>query len=566
MAHLWDKSYPPGVSWDAPIPTGFVPDLLAEAVRDFPEQPALEFMGRRISYHEFGDLSDRFACGLQALGVGPGVRVGLYLANTPHYPIAFFGVLKAGGVVVNYSPLDALATIEHKIEDSATDLIVTLDLAALYPQMDDLRTRTRLRALVIGTLPEMAGNPNAVASALRETGSLANVATGQHVSFESLLHNDGRYVRHDAGDPAEALAVLQYTGGTTGLPKGAMMTHGNLVGATNAAWLTSQTQPRFLQQGRERLLAVLPPFHIYALAINLLQGIRYGAEIVLHVRFDAELVLKDIAEKRITVFCGVPTMFVALLQSPNAAQFDLTSLRLCSSGGAPLPVAVREDFAKLAACGVGEGWGMTETAACGTFTSPLGPVKAGSCGIPVPGCSLHFVRLDDPSLEVEAGEKGEICISGPNVTKGYWNDAQATREALTPDGYLRTGDVGYMDEDGFVFIVDRTKDMLLCGGFNVYPRFIEEAIYQHPAVAEVAVIGIPDAYRGQSPKAYVTLKPGAAAFSLADLKEFLTGRVGKHEMVYALEIADSLPKTPIGKISKKDLYEREAAAALVPAG
>ncbi len=563
MTNPWDKSYPPGVRWDAPIATGYVPDLLRDAARDFPDRPALDFMGRKISYRELDELSDRFATGLQTLGVGPGVHVGLYLPNTPHYPVAFFGILKAGGVVVNYSPLDAAVTIAHKVEDSETDLMITLDLAVLYPQIGALLERSRLRALVVGTLPEMAANPHAVATAMRETGALVEVVWNErHVAFDNLLRNDGGYTRHDPGDPDEALAVLQYTGGTTGVPKGAMMTHGNLVSATNAAWLTSQTEPRFLQQGRERLLAVLPPFHIYALAINLLQGIRYGAEIVLHVRFDISLVLKDIADKRITVFCGVPTMFVALLNAPSADQFDLSSLRLCSSGGAPLPVEVREAFQKFTGCPVGEGWGMTETAACGTFTSPLGPAKAGSCGIPVPGCTLHFVALDDSSRMVPLGEKGEICISGPNVTKGYWKNPEATAEQHTPDGLLRTGDVGYMDEDGFVYIVDRTKDMLLCGGFNVYPRFIEEAIYQHPGVAECAVIGIPDAYRGQSPKAYVALKPGAAPFSLADLKEFLTGRVGKHEMVYALEIVPGeLPKTPIGKISKKELYEREAAAA-----
>jgi long-chain acyl-CoA synthetase len=562
MAQPWDKSYPPGVSWDAPIATGFVQDLLHDAVRDFPDNPALDFMGRKISYRELGDLSDRFARGLQDLGVKPGVHVGLYLPNTPHYPIAFFGILKAGGTVVNYSPLDAGATLEHKIEDSVTDLMVTLDLAALYPQMAELLHKTRLRTLIVGSLAEMSANPAAVEAGMRQTGQLSDVPAGNgHASFAGLLDNDGVYTRHTEGDPRDVLAVLQYTGGTTGLPKGAMMTHGNLFSAATAAWMTSQTKPApVLEQGKERLLAVLPPFHIYALAVNMLMGIRFGAEVVQHVRFDVSAVVKDIAEKKITIFCGVPTMFVALLNVPAGEKIDLSSLKLCNSGGAPLPVEVREAFVRFTGCPVGEGWGMTETAACGTFTSPLGPSKAGSCGIPFPGCTIHFVSLDDPSRTVPFGEKGEICISGPNVMKGYWNNPEATREQQTPDGLLRTGDVGYMDEDGFVYIVDRTKDMLLCGGFNVYPRIIEEAIYEHPAVAECAVIGIPDPYRGQSPKAFVALKPGAQPLDIEELKSFLSGRIGKHEMVHALELVDSLPKTPVGKISKKDLQDREASA------
>jgi long-chain acyl-CoA synthetase len=536
--------------------------MLRDAVDEFPDRPALDFMGRKISYREFGELSDRFARGLQDLGVGPGVHVGLYLPNSSHYPIAFFGVLKAGGTVVNYSPLDAGATLEHKIDDSLTDLMVTVDLAALYPQMAELLAKTRLRKLIVGNLAEMSANPPAVEAALRKSGQLSDVpADDAHATFASLLQNAGDYVRHELDAPADALAVLQYTGGTTGLPKGAMMSHGNLVSAASAMWLTSQTTPvPVLEQGTERFLAVLPPFHIYALSVNMLMGIRFRAEVVMHVRFDIAAVIKDIAEKRITAFCGVPTMFVALLNAPSGEKIDLSSLKLCNSGGAPLPVEVREAFVAFTGCPVGEGWGMTETAACGTFTSPRGPSKAGSCGIPLPGCTIHFVSLDDPAKIVAPGEKGEICISGPNVMKGYWKNPEATREQQTPDGLLRTGDVGYMDDDGFVYIIDRTKDMLLCGGFNVYPRIIEEAIYQHPAVAECAVIGIPDPYRGQSPKAFVALKPGAEPLELEELKTFLSGRIGKHEMVHALEITDSLPKTPVGKISKKDLQDREASA------
>jgi long-chain acyl-CoA synthetase len=561
-ASFWETSYPPGLKWDSEIPLMGARELLADAARDFGDRPAIHFMGRTLAYRELDDLSDRFACGLQKLGVGPGVHVGIFLPNTPHYNVAFFGILKAGGVVVNYSPLDAGPTLEHKIDDSESDVMITLDLAALYPQMAGLFAKTRLRTLVVGTLSEMAAQPAVVDGALRASKQIAEIpqdAPG-HVSFAQLLENDGSYRRYAVADPARELAVLQYTGGTTGLPKGAMLTHGNLTGAAHALFATSRdTQPPVLRLGSERFLAVLPPFHVYALVANMLMPLKFGAEVIQHARFDVPDVVREIAEKRITVFCGVPTMFVALLAAAEKMPLDLSSLVLCNSGGAPLPVEVREAFQARTGCALGEGWGMTETAATGTFTSPLGPSKAGSCGVAVPGCSFRFVPLDDPSRSASIGEKGEICIAGPNVMAGYWKNPEATREQMTEDGYLRTGDVGYVDEDGFVYIVDRTKDMLICGGFNVYPRVVEEAIYAHPAVAECAVIGVPDPYRGQSPKAFVALKAGADPFELEALKEFLRDKIGKHEMIAALEIRDALPKTPVGKIQKIELVREEAS-------
>jgi long-chain acyl-CoA synthetase len=255
----------------------------------------------------------------------------------------------------------------------------------------------------------------------------------------------------------------------------------------------------------------------------------------------------------------VPTMFAAIVTHPDIAAHDLGSLKFCNSGGAPLPLQVQERFQQLAGCTLNEGWGMTETSPTGTFTPAFGLRKPGSCGLPVPQALIKLVDVDDPSVEVPPGQRGELCIRGPNVMKGYWKNPEATRASLTPDGFFRTGDVALMDDDGFVFIVDRTKDMILCGGYNVYPRNIEEAIYLHPSVAEVCVIGIADAYRGQSPKAFVTLKDGAEPLSLAALKSFLADKLGKHEMVQALEIRAELPKTPVGKLSKRELVAQEEA-------
>ena len=562
----WLASYPEGVAWDHAIKPTSVQQILTDAVAGFPDRPAIDFMGKRLNYRELGALVDRAAKGLQALGVRPGVHVGLFLPNTPHYLVALFGVLQAGGTVVNYSPLDAAKVLEHKIEDSQTDFLITLDLAALYPQMAAMLGKTRLKKLIVGNLAEMTGAPEQVAAQMKAKKETVEISGDEHhLRFSELLDNDGRYTPHPLGDPREALAILQYTGGTTGLPKGAMLTHANLSSACEQVVITQSGTPPVLQMGTERLLAVLPPFHIYALTVNLLLGVRLAAEIVQHLRFDPKAALRDIAEKKLTTFCGVPTMFTAVIGDPDTPQYDLHSLKLCNSGGAPLPMEVGERFRAITGTWLAEGWGMTETSPTGTFSPAHGQRKAGSCGIPHPGVVIKMLDLEDPTRYVPLGEKGEMCIQGPNVMKGYWNKPEATADSTTFDGFFRTGDVGYMDEDGFVFIVDRCKDMLLCSGYNVYPRVLEEAIYQHPAVHEVAVIGVPDEYRGQSPKAFITLKPGAEAFDIKALQSFLKERVGKHEMVQALEIRAALPKTAVGKLSKKDLVDEELRKQAVAA-
>ncbi len=558
-SHPWLRSYPAGLDWTAPVVVAPVQSILDEAVAKWPERPAIDFMGRKITYGELGALVARTAKGLQSLGVGPGSHVGLFLPNTPHAIIGFFGILKAGGTVVNYSPLDAEKVLEHKVGDSETDFIITLNAAALYPQMDRLLGKTRLKALIIGDIAEMAANPAAVRAHLEAAKQVVPVpADDRHIAFETLLANDGAFKVHPIADVAKTIAVLQYTGGTTGLPKGAMLTHANLTAASYQYWMSTQSEHRVIEEGEERTLIALPLFHIYALTANVLLCIRIGAEMIMHVRFELEPTIRDIAAKRVSVFFGVPTMYLALLSHPGIEEADLSSLKHCSSGGAPLPVEVLQRFKEKTGRDISEGWGMTETSPSGTFTPAGRPPKPGSCGIPFPGITLKFVSVDNPDKEVALGERGELCISGPNVMLGYWKNDKATAEMRTKDGFLRTGDVGYMDEEGYVFIVDRIKDMLLCGGYNVYPRNIEEAIYQHPSVAEACVIGVPDQYRGQSPKAFVALKKGSPALSLDELKSFLRDRLGKHEMISALELRDALPRTPVGKLSKKDLVDEEA--------
>jgi long-chain acyl-CoA synthetase len=555
----WLASYPPGVRWDAPLEVSAAQDLLTRSAKEWPHQPALDFMGRKIAYAELESLSNRAAKGFQALGVKPGVHVGLFLPNSPHYAIAFFGVLKAGGTVVNYSPLDAEKELEHKVADSETDILVTLDLAALYPQMSGLLAKTRVKRLVIGDLAEFSGRPQGVRAHLAAGKLLAEVAADpRHLSFAELIGNDVAFEAYPIDDLKEAIAVLQYTGGTTGLPKGAMLTHANLTSATSQYAEIMRGDPPLMVPGEERVLSVLPPFHIYSLSVVLLLGLRMGAELIQHVRFDPEAALRDIEAKKITVFPGVPTMFVAILQHPAAKTANLSSLKSCSSGGAPLPIEVQAVFEKFSGRRLAEGWGMTETSPTGTFTPVPGKQKPGSCGVPIPCIDFKFLSVEDNKTYVARGERGEMCVRGPNVMKGYWKNAKATQDVTTADGYLRTGDVGYMDGDGYIYIVDRTKDMILSGGFNVYPRYIEEAIYQHPAVEAVSVIGVPDPYRGQAAKAFIKLKPGASPMTLEEMKTFLKDKLGKHEMIAAMEIRPELPRTLVGKLSKKELYDEEA--------
>ncbi|HXZ18208.1 MAG TPA: long-chain fatty acid--CoA ligase [Roseiarcus sp.] len=561
-ARPWLKSYPPGVRADAPLEIGFTQSVLENAAARYGDKPALQFMDKRLSYAELDALADRAAAGLQKLGVGPGVHVGMLLPNTPHYVIAFFGVLKAGGTVVNYSPLDALHELEFKVGDSETDILVTVDVASIYPQADKLLETTRLKTLVVGDFTEFAAAPGPVKAFMSAQNMLAEVRhDARRSAFRDLLDNDGRFERRAVGDPADAVAVLAYTGGTTGTPKGAMLTHANLTAACSLyrEVLTRSETP--LREGEERTLCVLPLFHIYSLSVVMLLGFRLGSELVIHPRFDPAAAARDIGLKKITVYLGVPTMHVAILGLPEVDKMDFSSLRLCASGGAPLPIAVKERWDKVIGCPIVEGWGMTETSPIGTFTPRGAATRPGSCGVPYPSTMMKLVDVTDPTREVGIGERGEICVKGPIVMKGYWKRPAETAAAMTADGFFRTGDVATMDEDGYVYVVDRTKDMLIVGGFNVYPRNIEEAIYKHPSVEEVSVIGIADAYKGEVPKAFVKLKAGAAPLSLDELKAFLKDWLGKHEMIGALEIRDALPKTAVGKISKKDLRESEQARA-----
>ena len=554
---LWEKSYPPGVKWEIEIEKKPVYALLDEAVKKWPNNNAIDFMDKKITYAELDGMVSRAAKGFRALGVKEGVHVGLYLPNTPHYIVCFFGILKAGGTVVNYSPLDAERELRHKIEDSHTDFMVTLDLEVLYPKIGEMLNSTRLKKLIVGCIKEVLPFPKNLLYPLVKSKEIASVPKDDdHITFKQLLDNDGKIDAAPVADPAEKVAVLQYTGGTTGLPKGAMLTHMNLVAACQQLRAMQNGDDPILFDGTERVLAVLPLFHIYALTVIMNYGIAGGAEIILHPKFELDAVMKDIDKKKPTIFPGVPTMYMAIANHPEIAKYDLSSLKFCASGGAPLPVEVQDHFQRVTGCLLLEGWGMTETSPSGTSTPHIGERVPGAAGIPVPGVEIRMIDVDDKSKVMPTGEIGEITIRGPNIMKGYWNKPEATAESFI-DGFFLTGDTGYLDERGYLHIVDRTKDMITSGGFNVYPRIIEEAIFEHPYVAEVTVVGIPDDYRGEAAKAFIKLAPNGEEFSLEELREYLKDKLGKHELPAAVEFRPELPKTLVGKLSKKELVEEE---------
>jgi long-chain acyl-CoA synthetase len=343
-----------------------------------------------------------------------------------------------------------------------------------------------------------------------------------------------------------------------------MLTHSNLTSTISIYDAWGKIPGAELHDGDERIIMALPLFHIFALGTIMTRAVRHGFTLILKPRWDTEDILNTIDKAKPRTFSGVPTMYRAMASHPRAKTVDFSSLHYCGSGGAPLPAELKEEWQKLTGVELLEGWGMTETAPAGTANIPE-KTRSGSAGVPLPGVELEIRDLDDPHRKMPPGERGEMCIKGPNVFQGYYKQDQATAESFV-DGFFRTGDIGYLDEDGFLYIVDRKKDMILSGGFNVYPRNIEEAIYEHPAVEEVIVIGIPDTYRGESAKAFVTLRPGHAVFTLDELRDFLNDKLARYELPAALEFREVLPKTAVGKLWKKPLVDEERAKAAAAKG
>ncbi len=532
-----------------PPPTS-VSALLDAAVARFPSAPALDFMGRRWTYAALGRLVERAACGLQRIGVVKGTRVGLCLPNTPYSVILYFAALKAGAVVVNYNPLYVERELLTQMRDSGTIIMAVPNLPAIHGKVARVAAEAGLTRIIV--CPIAAVLPPLRRLAYHVIRWRERVHAGPlDLTFVQLIAGDAPPTPV-AIDPERDVAVLQYTGGTTGVPKGAMLTHANLTANSAQVIVHAAT----LQPGRERILGVLPLFHVFAMTCVMNCGIALGAELVLLPRFEIRQLMRTIARTRPSVFPAVPTIYGAINTAAEHMRIDLTSIRYCTSGGAPLPAEVAQRFEQLTGGSLTEGYGLSETSPVVSFTPPGRDRKPGSVGPAVPGTVIEIRDPSDPSWRLGVGEKGEICIRGPQVMQGYWNRPEVTREAFF-EGALRTGDIGYLDADNYLFLIDRIKDVILCGGYNVYPRVLEEALYQHEAVAEAVVIGIPDPYRGQSPKAFVTLRAGRSVSPEA-LREFLKDYVSPIELPKEIEIRASLAKTMIGKLSKKALEDEQA--------
>ncbi len=551
-SYPWLQNYDDGVDWARDLPKKPVFSMLDETAKTYATRPAFDFLGKKYNWAEIGALADRFAAGLQAQGIGIGHRVGLLLPNCPYYVVAYYGALKTGATVVNLNPLYAERELQHLIEDSETEVLVTVDLALTYEKVMPLLQKSRLRSLVLCKFTNALPFPQNLLFPIFKRKQAAKVTSNPaQIWFHDLINNDGVVKPVDI-DPVNDVAVLQYTGGTTGVPKGAMLTHYNIYANTlqSVSWFPG------LKRGEHKMLGVLPFFHVFAMTGIMNFSVMAGLEIIALPRFDLNETLKLIDKKKPHLFPAVPAIYNGVIQHPHVKKYDLSSILYCISGGAPLPVEVKKQFEKLTGCIVVEGYGLSESSPVACINPLQHENKAGSIGLPIPGTIVEIIDPADKKTPVPVGERGELCIRGPQVMKGYWKKPAETADVLR-DGRLYTGDIAIMDEGGYFYIVDRIKDMIITNGYNVYPRNVEEAIYLNPQIEECIVAGLPDAQRGEIVKAWIKLKPGCK-LSEEELKEFLGNKISKMEIPKIIEFRDKpLPKTMIGKLSRKDILAEE---------
>jgi long-chain acyl-CoA synthetase len=552
--NIWQSRYNHPAAWEQNFPPLSMVDMVVNSATANPDAVMVDFMGRKTSYGEMLHVIRRVARGLQDLGVQKGDRVGLYLPNVPHYVAAYYGAMMAGAIVVNFSPLYTAAELEHQVEDSGTKILFTLSAKALLPTALEVLENSSLERLVVGCVAEVLPPAKSVLFRIFKRQETVAVPHDPRITNYVDLLRHGEDAAQVAIDPENDIALLQYTGGTTGRPKGAMLTHQNLTANARQVRLIDPHP-----EAPDRILAVLPFFHVFANTCVLNRTVLNGGEMVMLPRFDGTQVLAALQRTKATSLPGVPTMYQALLDHPATPNIDFSSLRLCISGGAPLPMEVKSRFEAMTGSRLVEGYGLTESSPVVCSNPYEGLNKSGTVGQPVPGTRVKLVDREDPTRPPPESEPGELVFSGPQIMKGYWRRPDADREVFV-DGWLRTGDVGLIDEDGYVKIVDRLKDMIAVGGFKVFPSQIEAILYHHPAVKEALVIGIPDTYRGECPKAFVTLQ-GGADIDGAGLKDWLNPQLGKHEKVCEVDVRLNLPKTLVGKLSRKELVAEERAKA-----
>jgi long-chain acyl-CoA synthetase len=552
----WHKSWPRGLAREASVQPRPLFSPLIESAKKYGQKTCLRYLGKTLTYSEVDDISSRFAGALMSLGLAKGDRVALFSPNTPQFVMSYYGVLKAGGVVVPCSPLYKEKELESQIRDSGAAIVVAANDVVqgsdLYASLDACRARLPLEHVITASVTDFLPW---IKKPLAGLANVKNVRRKDTLSFVELVARHEPIEKPVDVNPTEDLAALQYTGGTTGTSRGAMLTHYNLLAAAEIAQL-----PITLTQS-DVTMAVLPLFHIFGMTACLNLPILSGGTIVLLPRFEVTEVMEAIQKEKVTFFPGVPTMYVAINNHPKVAKFELKTVRVAFSGGAALPVAVRKRFNELTGGNLVEGYGLTESAAVGS-TNPLvgGLSKDGSIGLPFPSTDAKIVSLDDQSKAVGAGEAGELALKGPQMMKGYWNGDQETGAAVK-DGWLLTGDIARMDEDGYFYIVDRKKDMVSVGGLKVYPREVEEVLFEHPLVKEAAVVGVPDPYMGETVKAFVVLKdPGSKEGAEEEILEYCREKMAKYKVPHMVEFVPDLPKTLVGKVLRRKLKEPAATS------
>jgi long-chain acyl-CoA synthetase len=542
----WFAFYPKQVPRSIDYPNITLSEALRQSAKNFPDNPAIIYFGKRISYRELDEMVDRFAAALQDLGVKKGDRVGIQLPNIPQFVIAFYGALRAGAICVACSPLYKARELEHQLNDAGAETLVVMD--TLYPIVQEIRERSKLRN-VIATSPRDYLPP-----LLRTLSPLKGVKSYKcpgAIDFLSIMKHEPN-PKPVLVKPDE-LALLQYTGGTTGVPKGAMITHRNLI--VNAAQCEVELPMR---RGIDVNVTALPLFHIFGMTCAMNAPVLTGTTmLMIPDPRDPKGILNTISKYKATTFCSVPTMYIALINTPDIKKYDLSTVRACMSGAAPLPVEIQKKFEQLTGGRLVEGYGLTEASPV-SHVNPLDDPKKnrpGSIGIPVPDTEAKIVDLETGTKDLKPNEVGELVIKGPQVMQGYWNKPDETKNTLR-GGWLYTGDIAKMDEDGYFYIVDRKKDMIDVSGLKVWPREVEEVLYEHPAVNEAAVVGVADAYRGETVKAYVTLKPGyQGKVTEEDIIKFCREKIATYKAPRSVEFRDSLPKTLVGKILRRTLKE-----------
>ncbi|WP_100373702.1 AMP-binding protein [Bacillus sp. FJAT-45037] len=550
--HAWVGRYHKEIPASIEYPEVSLHELVEQAVSKYPQNVALEFMGKSLTYSEFDLEVRRLANHLQSLGLEKGDRVAIMLPNCPQGVIAYFATLLVGGVVVQTNPLYVERELEHQLTDSGAKIILCLDL--LYPRVMKVKGATAIEHVIVTAIKDYLPFPkNLIYPFIQKKNTKMSV----NVEYSNSVHPFLPFVRKGKEerpnvdiDPREDLALLQYTGGTTGLAKGVMLTHRNLVANTIQCryWMYK------MKEGNERTLAVLPFFHVYGMTVSMNLTLMNGNALHIVPKFDPKQVLKLIDKKRITIFPGAPTMYIGLINHPDVKKYNLSSIEACISGSASLPVEIQQKFEELTGGRLVEGYGLTEASPVTHCNLLWGERRQSSIGVPWPDTEAAILSMEtgEPAKQ---GEVGELAVRGPQIMKGYWNRPEETAGTMRDD-WLLTGDMSYMDEDGYFYVVDRKKDMIIAGGFNIYPREIEEVLYNHEAVQEAVAIGVPDEYRGETVKVFLVLKEGQTV-SEKELNQYCRKHLASYKVPRLYEFRDELPKTIVGKVLKRVLIEEE---------